>query len=262
MRISILITNYNKKTFLQSAIISCLNQNYNNYEIIIFDNYSNDGSLTVLKKFETKCIIRRKVRMSKYAAMNQIDLIKEGLKISGGEIICLLDSDDFFFKNKLKIVNKNFQNDKNLSILFDVPLIKNKNYFRKLKISNFLKKNTWPTIINTSSISIKKNFLKKCIKNNFFESYPLLEIDFRINAICRILNTKYRIIQDNLTIYRVGTPGIMSKLKKFSKLWWIKRLQAHNYMIAKFQSVGRKYGSFLDYKFTKMANLILNFLDK
>lgn len=261
-KISILITNYNKKNFLKSCLTSCLNQNYKNFEIIILDNFSNDGSQLLLKQFEKKCIIKKKKRVHINPAMNQIDLIKTGIKFCTGNIICLLDSDDYFSRKKLKIINKNFQMDKNLSILFDVPLIKNKNHFYKLKISNFLKKNTWPTIINTSSISIKKNFLKKCIESNFFENYPLLEVDFRINAICRILNPKYKIIENSLTIYRVGILGIMSKLNKFSKLWWIKRLQAHNYMAAKFKSVGKKYVSFLDYKFTKMVNLILNYPDK
>ena len=50
--ISILITNYNKSKFLKKSILSVKNQKYNNYEIIIFDDNSDDNSLEIIKKFK------------------------------------------------------------------------------------------------------------------------------------------------------------------------------------------------------------------
>ena len=259
MKFSILITNYNKKPYLKKCIQSCLNQSYKNFEIIILDNYSNDGSHLLLKQFERNCIIKKKKRLGNNSAMNQIDLIKKGTNLCNGDVICLLDSDDYFFVNKLKIIKKNFENNKNLSVLFDVPVMKENKKFNKQILKTFLKKHTWSTIINTSGISIKKNFLQRCIKNKFFDKYPLLEVDFRINVLCRILNIKYKILNDNLTVYRIGTQGIMSKLKKYSKLWWDKRLQAHTFMSDKLQSNGQFYKSFLDYNLTRFVSFFLDF---
>ena len=262
MKFSILITNYNKKPFLKQCVQSCLKQSYKNFEIIIFDNCSNDGSQLLLKKFEKKCIIKKQGRVSNNSATNQIDLIKKGTKYCSGDVICLLDSDDYFFANKLKVIEKNFQNNKNLSILFDIPLLKQNKKLHKQILKSFFKKNTWPTIINTSGISIKKNFLKLCIKNKFFDQYPLLEVDFRIGALCRILSFEYKILNDNLTVYRLGTQGIMSKLNKYSKLWWIKRLQAHYFMISNFKKCGKTYKSFLDYNVTRLVNFCFTFFGK
>ena len=121
MKFSILIKNYNKKKYIQKCIKSCVNQKYKKFEIIFFDNYSRDGSQLVLKKFEKNCYIKKKRRISKSSAMNQIDLIKEGVKFCNGDIICLLDSDDYFLSNKLNVVKKNFETNKNIQIVFDQP---------------------------------------------------------------------------------------------------------------------------------------------
>ena len=48
-KISILITNFNKEKFIEECILSCLNQNYNNLEIIIVDNSSTDRSMSIIK---------------------------------------------------------------------------------------------------------------------------------------------------------------------------------------------------------------------
>jgi hypothetical protein len=130
---------------------------------------------------------------------------------------------------------------------------------QKMKLGNFLKKNTWPTIINTSGISIKKIFLQKCIKAKIFDRYSLLEVDFRINAICRILNVGYKIIEENLTVYNADASGIMSKLTKYTNVWWKKRLQAHSFMIDKFEQRGKQYNSFLDYNVTRLINFFFTF---
>ena len=50
--ISILITNYNKDKFLTKCLYSIKNQNYNNYEVIIFDDCSTDNSLNIIRKFK------------------------------------------------------------------------------------------------------------------------------------------------------------------------------------------------------------------
>ena len=100
MKVSILISNYNKEKYIEECILSALNQDYKNLEIIVFDNNSSDNSLKIINKFSDKIIIKRKNRMSESGATNQIDLIIDSFKISSGDIICLLDGDDFFYQIK------------------------------------------------------------------------------------------------------------------------------------------------------------------
>ena len=49
--ISILITNYNKDKFLRNCLKSLKNQNFKNYEVIIFDDCSTDNSLNIIRSF-------------------------------------------------------------------------------------------------------------------------------------------------------------------------------------------------------------------
>ena len=46
----------------------------------------------------------------------------------------------------------------------------------------------------------------------------------------RNLDKKFLFVTNDLTIYRQVNNGIMSNIKKFSKKWWIKRFEAHNFM--------------------------------
>ena len=55
--VSILITNYNKGSFIKKTIESCLSQNYKNKEILLFDDCSVDNSLDIINipSYVEKC---------------------------------------------------------------------------------------------------------------------------------------------------------------------------------------------------------------
>lgn len=52
--ISIILPVYNGEKYINEAIISCLNQTYYNFELIIIDDFSNDDSLNIVKRFSEK----------------------------------------------------------------------------------------------------------------------------------------------------------------------------------------------------------------
>ena len=52
--ISIITVSLNSKKFLQQSINSVLNQSYKNYELIIIDGQSTDGTLDIIKKNKSK----------------------------------------------------------------------------------------------------------------------------------------------------------------------------------------------------------------
>ena len=63
MKFTILITSYNKEKYLKKCIQSCLSQNKNDYEIILCDNFSDDGTKAILTEFENKIKIIKKKRL-------------------------------------------------------------------------------------------------------------------------------------------------------------------------------------------------------
>ena len=54
MKFSILITSFNKGKYIEECIKSCLEQTYNNFEIIVCDNYSTDNSEETFIKYAAK----------------------------------------------------------------------------------------------------------------------------------------------------------------------------------------------------------------
>ena len=54
--VSIIMTCHNGEFFLQEAVKSILNQVYSNWELIFYDNNSNDKSETIIKSFQDKRI--------------------------------------------------------------------------------------------------------------------------------------------------------------------------------------------------------------
>ena len=184
MKISILISSYNKGNYLENCILSCLNQKYKDYEVILIDNESTDETESILEKYREHIIIRSEPKISKYSPVNQIDILNKALIISSGEIICFLDADDYFENNKLEEVNKLFLDNIKVSVIFDKPKILNNDIFSRFKIKKKFNKHIWPTTHPTSSISIKKTFLQNIFENKKIQKYPLLEIDFIITSLC------------------------------------------------------------------------------
>ena len=261
MKFSILITSYNKGEFIEEAIKSCIQQTYKNFEIIVMDNESVDQTDVILNKYLNQISVIKKKRINEYPAVNQIDLIKKGSQICSGEIICLLDADDFFNLDKLEKLKDLFQKDFNSEIIFDIPVIRNekktKKFFLKQKKSRYI----WPTIIPTSSISIKKNFLEKSLNKILIDKYNYLEIDFRICVYAQKIIKKFLILDKELTNYRIVLDGIMANNKKFSYNWWKKRQEAHNFMFEIYKENNLDYKINLDCFFTNMINKLIKTKD-
>ncbi|MBI3412767.1 MAG: glycosyltransferase [Candidatus Aenigmarchaeota archaeon] len=87
-KVSIVVPTYNRADDIEQALNSLLKINYPNYEIIVVDDASKDGTLERLKKFGNKIrIVKRKKNGGPAAARNG------GVKASRGELIAFTDSD-------------------------------------------------------------------------------------------------------------------------------------------------------------------------
>ena len=111
--VSIITVVLNNKKFLQQSINSVLNQSYKNYELIIIDGKSTDGTLDILKKKNSKIDywISEKDK-GIYDAMNK------GIKLSRGSIISVLNSDDIFYRHALKTATSYFNQYQYIDFLF------------------------------------------------------------------------------------------------------------------------------------------------
>jgi glycosyltransferase involved in cell wall biosynthesis len=96
--VTILINNYNYGRFLPQAIDSALSQTYPNIEVVVVDDGSTDDSRSIISSYGNRVIPVLKTNGGQASAFNA------GLSASRGEIICLLDADDFFHPDKVERV--------------------------------------------------------------------------------------------------------------------------------------------------------------
>ena len=101
-RISIVTPSLDQGEFLERTIRSVLLQGYPNVEYIIVDGGSTDGSLAIIKKYSQ--------HLAYYVSepdRGYVHAINKGLRLATGEIICWLNSDDFYLPGTLCTVAEN-----------------------------------------------------------------------------------------------------------------------------------------------------------
>ncbi len=99
--ISIITINYNNKTGLENTVKSVVNQTFINFEYIVIDGDSNDGSKAVIEKYKSYfCFTTSEPDSGVYNAMNK------GIKAAKGKYLLFLNSGDTLYdKDVLKNVS-------------------------------------------------------------------------------------------------------------------------------------------------------------
>jgi glycosyltransferase involved in cell wall biosynthesis len=117
--VSIVMTCYNGETYLAEAVKSIISQTYTNWELIFYNNNSNDSSEKIIKNFKE---VRIKYFKSK-KLVNLGTIRKLALAKCKGDFVCFLDVDDYWSKFKLQKQIKKFELNKNIDVIYS-------NYFK------------------------------------------------------------------------------------------------------------------------------------
>ena len=110
---SIITVVLNNQKFLETTIKSVLNQSFKNYEYIIIDGGSNDRTMDIIKKYENKIDywVSEKDK-------GLYDAFNKGMMLASGEFIGIINSDDVYTKNSLKIISNYISKYKNIDFIF------------------------------------------------------------------------------------------------------------------------------------------------
>lgn len=96
--VSVVIPTYNHAQYLGRALQSVLDQTYSNWEAIVIDNYSQDNTDEVVQKFKNPRITLLKITNNGVIAASR----NKGIQAAKGEWVAFLDSDDWWWPEKLK----------------------------------------------------------------------------------------------------------------------------------------------------------------
>ncbi len=110
--ISVVMPVYNGEMFLRKAIQSILNQTYQNFEFIIINDGSSDRSKEIILSFLDSRILfidQKNVGLSK--------TLNNGIRISKGEFIAIMDQDDISFPDRLYTQINYLNRNSNVSVI-------------------------------------------------------------------------------------------------------------------------------------------------
>ena len=107
-KIDILMATYNGEKYLSEQIDSIVGQTYQNWNLLIRDDNSSDGTLQILEKYE-KLDRRIKILRDNRGNLGIVKNFEELLKNSESELIMFSDQDDIWLENKLEVYLKTIE---------------------------------------------------------------------------------------------------------------------------------------------------------
>jgi glycosyltransferase involved in cell wall biosynthesis len=202
-KVTVIISTYNRKTYIKNAIKSALFQTYPNIEIIVVDDNSDYNIFSYLDEYKNKIqIIRNQKNLGSSATYNI------GIKKSTGDYVTILNDDDIFHPKKVERQIRVFNKNHTLDVVY-CPigiLINNYIIFRKITQNNPFSKLTHKSNICITPL-IKKELLSD--ENLFDENLNYHEdrdLWYRLSKICKFGVDNYpSYIEYNLKIQRLSS---------------------------------------------------------
>jgi len=204
--VSVVIPTYNRAHTLSRAIESVISQTYTNWEMIIVDNHSTDGTNDLIKSYQNQKIRLFKIHNDGIIAKSR----NMGIENARGNYIAFLDSDDWWAENKLQVVSNYFNSDYSL-FYHSVWVVSSDNSAVKKDISKELKGNVYINLlfngndIKTSSIVMNKAPLAEIEYINESKNMVTVEDYDTLLQLALRNNIKFYRIKDCLGYYQFGS---------------------------------------------------------
>lgn len=241
--VSVIIPTYNRADDLDRCLKSLQEQTYKNFEVLVCDDGSTDNTKEVVEKYNSILVIQY-IKDENFGGPARPR--NSGIKNAKGNAIAFLDSDDWWYPNKLEVV---------LPYLQDFDIVYHKlDVFKNLKKTNSTVKGRVlvddifkDLIINgngiaNSSVLIKKNIIDRV--GLITEDKNLIAVeDYDYWIRVAMVTKKFKYIDESLGAYWVGE-NISYSLKQSDR----------------YKSILNKYFKYLSEEEKKKALFIYNYM--
>ena len=222
---TIITVAYNSEATIERTIKSVLSQTFKNYEYIIIDGKSTDKTNDIINtykdQFEGGITHISEPDKGIYDAMNK------GIALAKGDVIGLLNSDDFYYENTLSMVSDAYKETDGKTVITGELIFKSKDGEQRLKTSKerFLKK----TKHYKNGVRHPATFVPKVI----YDDLGLFNLDYKIASDAELMyriykaNYEFKFVNKSLLVMYDGgasnTKGLYKQLLQENRLF----LKAH-----------------------------------
>jgi glycosyltransferase involved in cell wall biosynthesis len=214
--VSVIIPTYNRADYLKKSVQSVLDQTFDDFEIIIINNYSTDNTLDVIHAFNDDRIKVINFKNDGIIAKSR----NQGIMQSVGKYIAFLDDDDLWCPDKLEIQIKYLESHPEFDLVYSNALIIDEHGNKKGLLKN-------PTKAKTGKIFLDllyENFvpvLTVLMKKEIVETNGLLNEDPSVRAaedyeywLRASLQYNFGYIDKPLTLYRIHSEGVSMAINR------------------------------------------------
>lgn len=229
--VTVVIPMYNVENYIVKALTSVLNQTYSQFEVLCVDDGCTDATIQKVSAFRDKRItIISQLNRGLSGARNT------GISAAKGRYVALLDADDYWAPDKLKLHVQHLENNPSVDVSYSPSLFIDEQgellgIGQFPKLTNVSAKDIFcrNPVGNGSSPVIRTSILKQAAKVNltlhhgrktyFNESLRQSEdIEFWLR-LSLTHNAKFEGLSTPLTFYRVNSEGLSANLSRQLKSW-------------------------------------------
>ena len=191
IKFSIIVVSLNTKNKLNNTLRSIIKQSKKNYEIIVVDGKSNDGTIDIISKYK-KSLKKVLIKEDKgiYFAMNR------GIKLASNNWLIFLNSGDTFYSiHTLKKITLYLKKDKRIDVIVGNTKIINQNIVYKKKFKK-LSSQSLLSSFSHQSCAIKRSLHKK----NYYKPKFRIAADFNFFKEVFKKNAKFFYINETISV--------------------------------------------------------------
>lgn len=181
MKCSLVTVAYNSSHTIVDTIKSILNQTYQNIEYIIVDGKSSDNTLEIIKSYEP--MFKGRMKWISEPDKGLYDAMNKGIRMATGEIVGIINSDDFYHRNDvIEKIAKAFE-DKTIQATYaDVRFVHPSNLDKTVRY--YSSRNFTPKRFRFGFMPPHPSFFT--YKSNF-DKYGYYKTDYKIAADYELL---------------------------------------------------------------------------
>ena len=202
--VSVIMPSYNSKKYIKKAIDSVLEQTYSNFELIIVDGNSTDGTLDILDEYKKQ---DRRIKVIQDEGRGIGAALQLGCQIASGKFIARMDSDDIAINTRFEKQLKIFHSIPNLILVASPVIYINEDdsivgysfpYTNKRIIQEKVYLIAHPTVMMKKDAYVKAGGYQPLLRaeDYFLWNRMRLMVEFYIFKEPLI---KYRLLQDSLS---------------------------------------------------------------
>lgn len=168
--VSIITVCYNSEKTIERTLKSVLEQSYTNYEYIIVDGKSEDNTINIVKSYEEK--FQGRMHILSEPDDGIYDAMNKGIRMANGKLIGMVNSDDYYEKDAIKIMVEEYEKTKETyAVLYGIQ----RNYEGEKEVSSVLYHHDY---LKKQMITHPTCFVTKAV----YEDFGVFNTEYRSSA--------------------------------------------------------------------------------